>query len=98
MTYLVIVPVSSKICSSFKVDEFRVDDNEMRYYVSVDYGIEASGVDSPCKFGGSGCDYGGGTYFYLWFYASLMFLVYVVGESLANEVRCESSRPALAPH
>ena len=79
LTYLLIVSVSSKICSSFKVDEFDVDDEETRYYLAVDYSIEAPGPGSPCQLDGSGCDHGGSTYLGLQIYAYLMFVVYVIG-------------------
>ena len=72
LTYLVLPNMSSQICSSFKTDQFEVGDGDKRYYLSVDYAIEAPGYNSPCKLDGSGCDWGGSTFVSLQVYAVLV--------------------------
>ena len=78
LTYLVLVSTASKVCSSFKIDKFQVDEEDppsARYYAAVDYKIEAPGLGSPCRYDGTGCDHGGRTYILLQIYAALMFAI-----------------------
>ena len=82
LTYLVLPSTALKIFSAFKTDEFDAGPGEVVSFLAVDYSIDA---DSP-------------EYYSLWFYASAMTLVYVVGTPLLYATLLYQSQEELSIH
>ena len=82
LTYLILPGASSKIFSTFKYDEFIIDDETTWHFVSVDYSIEKGTLEANV----------------LIIYAIIMIFVYVIGIPTLYVVLLYRAQNELSPH